>query len=187
MKVTRHALLSSMIVTGLLGGACDDSPKKPVVSPGIQRMTGKVGAPGAAKKPGAPPQRPVPVKIAQQHPELTDEDFVCTIDKNRDPFRSYLRELATPMRRTVKVQRKVLMQRYALEELKLIAVVTGRTKPLAMFRDPTGLGISVMRGDYLSKSAGRVKQILPDRVIVQIEEYTEDQQRVAERVVYLGR
>jgi Tfp pilus assembly protein PilP len=91
------------------------------------------------------------------------------------------------MRRTVKVQRKVLMQRYALEELKLIAVVTGRTKPLAMFRDPTGLGISVMRGDYLSKSAGRVKQILPDRVIVQIEEYTEDQQRVAERVVYLGR
>jgi len=186
MTVTRHVLLSSMIA-GLLGGACDDSPQKPVVSPGIQRMTGKVGVPGAAPKPAPPPKQAVPVKVAQQHPELTDEDFVSNIDKNRDPFRSYLRELATPMRRTVKVQRKVLMQRYALEELKLIAVVTGRTKPLAMFRDPTGLGISVMRGDYLSKSAGRVKQILPDRVIVQIEEYTEDQQRVADRVLYLGR
>lgn len=41
-----------------------------------------------------------------------------------------------------------------------------------MFRDPTGLGQTVKRGDYLSKSAARITKILSDRVILELSEIT---------------
>ena len=116
---------------------------------------------------------------------LTDEDFVESIENSRDPFRSYLAEFSAPMKRTVKVQRKILMARYGLSELSLIAVVTGPIRARAMFKDPTGLGISVKRGDYISKNEGRIKQILADKVIVELREQSEDQQKVGDRVIEL--
>ena len=45
--------------------------------------------------------------------------------------------------------------------------------------------VELKRGDYISKSAGKVKQILPDKVIVQIEEQSEDRKRFADRVIEL--
>ena len=162
---------------GVLG--CDDAPA-PTAAPTPS------AAPAAAKTAVAKPKAaPKPVAKEPTPLQLTDADFVDSIERNRDPFRSYLREFATPLRRTVAVQRKVLLQRYALDELRLIAVVSGRVRARAMFRDPTGLGVSVKRGDYISKSAARVKQILPDRVVVQLEERTENQQRNADRVIAL--
>jgi Tfp pilus assembly protein PilP len=80
------------------------------------------------------------------------------------------------------------MKRYALDELRLVAVVTGSTvRPVAMFTDPTGLGVSVRRGDYISKGMSRVKQILDDKVIVEIEERSEDQKSRSERVIDIHR
>lgn len=116
--------------------------------------------------------------------DLSESDFVES-SANRDPFRPYLKEFLTPQQRTAKIQRKVILQRYGLDELQLIAVVAGRSNPLAMFRDPNGLGVTVKRGDYISKSAGRVKQILPDKVVVEIQEKLEDGESVADRVIDL--
>ena len=62
--------------------------------------------------------------------------------------------------------------KYALEELTLIAVISGDANPRAMFRDPTGLGQTVKRGDYLGKSAARITKILSDRVVLEMSELT---------------
>ncbi len=62
--------------------------------------------------------------------------------------------------------------KYSLDELILIAVISGDANPRAMFRDPTGLGQTVKRGDYLSKSAARVTKILSDRVVLEMSEIT---------------
>jgi Tfp pilus assembly protein PilP len=65
-----------------------------------------------------------------------------------------------------------VFEKFALEELALIAIVSGDAQPRAMFRDPGGLGQTIKRGDYLSKAGARVTKILSDRVILEITEMT---------------
>jgi Tfp pilus assembly protein PilP len=103
---------------------------------------------------------------------LREEDFAENDDSNRDPFRSYL---DTWIERGPKITTSVvsaIFAKYSLEELTLIAVISGDANPRAMFRDPTGLGQTVKRGDYLSKSAARITKILSDRVVLEMSEIT---------------
>ncbi len=136
------------------------------------------GVPALAQAPAAPTAEVAPVVVAPPTAEersatlrrkvLRDEDFVES-DSNRDPFRSFLSlfvDKAPVARRSV----PAIFDKFALEELSLIAVVSGTDKPMAMFRDPGGLGQVVKRGDYLSKSGARVTKILGDRVILELNE-----------------
>jgi Tfp pilus assembly protein PilP len=103
---------------------------------------------------------------------LREEDFAENDDSNRDPFRSYL---DTWIERGPKVTQSVvsaIFAKFSLEELTLIAVISGDANPRAMFRDPTGLGQTVKRGDYLSRSAARITKILSDRVVLEMSEIT---------------
>lgn len=129
------------------------------------------GAPAKAQAPAAAAAAPPTAeqRMAQLRQKiLRDEDFVES-DSNRDPFRSYMGlfvDKAPVARRTV----PAIFDKFALEELSLIAVVSGTDKPMAMFRDPGGLGQVVKRGDYLSKAGARVTKILGDRVILELNE-----------------
>jgi Tfp pilus assembly protein PilP len=135
------------------------------------------GAAGA--KPGAPEGGPGAAAAEAVQQRLTilrrkvlrDEDFNETDDSNRDPFRSFT-GIFTDRGPRVNVQQVVpsIFSKFALEELTLIAVITGDANPRAMFRDPSGLGQVIKRGDYLSKSAARVTKILSDRVVLELAE-----------------
>jgi Tfp pilus assembly protein PilP len=104
---------------------------------------------------------------------LREEDFAENDDTNRDPFRSYLDTwISRPVGANTIREVVGVFAKYALEELTLIAVITGDANPRAMFRDPTGLGQTIKRGDYLSKSGARVTKILSDRVILEMSEIT---------------
>jgi len=103
---------------------------------------------------------------------LREEDFAESDESNRDPFRAYIDSW---IERGPKINTNVvsaIFGKYSLEELTLIAVISGDANPRAMFRDPTGLGQTVKRGDYLSKSAARITKILSDRVILELSEIT---------------
>ncbi len=129
--------------------------------------------PTAEKKPAAAPAPAIdPVAVAAERlaalrkKMLKDEDFVENDDVNRDPFHSYLRlfvDKGTTSTRKI----PAVFEKLGLEELALIAIVTGDSAPRAMFRDPTGLGETVKKGDYISKSGARVTRILSDRVVVE--------------------
>lgn len=118
--------------------SCDDTPPPA----GGRGMTGKpaAAAPAAVK---AAPQ----AKLA-----LRDDDFVES-ERNRDPFRSY--SLTPGVKGTPELppdpQRPVVMPDTNVEEMKLIAVVLGLTRPKAMLTAPDGVGYVVQRGDYLGK------------------------------------
>lgn len=176
-------VLGILLAAGLFVGACDDPPPPAAPAP----------TPAAAPGAPAPPPAAAPAAATEAAPEvkaieertLSDDDFVASVEQNRDPFRSYLAEFAAPAKRVVRVQRKVLLSRYGLDELRLIAVVTGPVQPRAMFKAPTGVGVSVKRGDYISKNEGRIKQILPNKVVVQLEEESESQSKMADRVIEL--
>jgi Tfp pilus assembly protein PilP len=140
-----------------------DAPPPVVDKP----VADKKPAPAAAAAPQIDPVIVAAEKLAALRKKLLkDEDFVENDDVNRDPFHSYLRLFVDKgTTRTQKIP--AVFEKLGLEELALIAIITGDSAPRAMFRDPTGLGETVKKGDYISKSGARVTRILSDRVVVE--------------------
>ena len=141
--------------------------------------------------PSAAPSASAPVKaegskgdIADARKRaLTNDDFAES-ETNRDPFRSFLPSFAVQVQ--VNKQHKIILERFGVEELKLAAIVAGEsTSPRAMFIDPTGMGVTVVRGDHMSKSDATVTRIAPDRVFLQMEEDSGGKPKMVERVLEL--
>lgn len=125
-------------------------------------------APGGAGGAGAGDAAATAKRLAALRKKvLKDEDFVENDETNRDPFHSYLRLFVD---HSTAKSRKVpaIFDKVGLDELTLIAIVSGDETPRAMFRDATGFGQSVKKGDFLSRAGARVTKILSDRVIVEI-------------------
>jgi len=107
----------------------------------------------AAPAPGVPPPvpgvgAPVDGGVDAGGLRYQDDDFVES-NVNRDPFRSFakmfrVRPLEAP-------QRTVIMPTVGIEDLSLIAIVSGVTTPRAMFLDQSGVGYAVERGDYIGR------------------------------------
>lgn len=84
--------------------------------------------------------------------EYTENDFTEN-DRNRDPFRSFAALFSpTAGKKQTQNQRKVLLSEYSVDELKLVAVVTGGDYPRAMVVDPLGKGWVLKRGDYVGRA-----------------------------------
>ena len=77
-----------------------------------------------------------------------DEDFVPSI-RNRDPFQSY--SVQFKAKAPDEMQRRVIMSTTAIEDMRLIAIVTGVSQPKAMLVDPSDVGHVVERGDYIGR------------------------------------
>jgi len=95
----------------------------------------------AAKKAAA-------IAEAQAH-VFGDEDFSELDIQNRDPFRSYAQ--AFKAQAAAPAQRRVLMPSTSLDEMNLIAIVTGIATPRAMLTDTAAVGHVVRRGDYIGR------------------------------------
>jgi len=157
--------------TAYAKGDEDEKPK------GGKAAAKPAAKPAASAKPAA--ASPAADALAQRlavlrRKVLREEDFAENDDTNRDPFRSYLDTWIdrTGPRGPISPILTAIFAKYALEELTLIAVISGDANPRAMFRDPTGLGQTVKRGDYLSKSGARITKILSDRVVLEMSELT---------------
>jgi type IV pilus assembly protein PilP len=85
---------------------------------------------------------------AQAH-IFVDEDFIELDIQNRDPFRSYAK--AFKAQAAAPAQRRVLMPSTSLDEMNLIAIVTGIATPRAMLTDTAAVGHVVRRGDYIGR------------------------------------
>jgi len=103
------------------------------------RGTGNPAVASAASAPG---------KKAREALFYQDEDFVESPHR-RDPFRAYTATFRA--KAPEEMQRQVVMPGTAVEEMRLIALVTGTARPKAMLLDPAGVGHVVERGDYLGR------------------------------------
>jgi type IV pilus assembly protein PilP len=79
----------------------------------------------------------------------TDDDFAELDIQNRDPFRSYAK--AFKAQAAAPAQRRVLLPSTSLDEMNLIAIVTGIATPRAMLTDTSQVGHVVRRGDYIGR------------------------------------
>jgi Tfp pilus assembly protein PilP len=130
---------------------------KPAAARPAAAAAGGAIAEGGAGTTAAGPREPVAYK---------DEDFVESIS-NRDPFKVYTTQYRADLPEGA--QRRVYMPTTAVEEMRLIAIVTGVAKPKAMLLDPVGVGHVVERGDYVGRpkviqASGNVAMTLNWRV-----------------------
>lgn len=142
MKAASGALAFATIGLALAG--C--SPDK-VLQGANTGSTGPVAAADAGADAAASGLAPPPVARV----EFAENDFVES-DRNRDPFRTYIATFAPPEgRRVAQNQRAVLLPQFSIDELKLIAIVTGGEFPRAMMLDPSGKGWVLKRGDFVGR------------------------------------
>jgi type IV pilus assembly protein PilP len=176
------------LATPLSLSGCGGPEKEPAPAP-KKKKEGGGGGRATANAPAAALQRPIDqskeaLLVEARKRQLMKEDFTES-DANRDPFRSFLSTFAVQVTMN-KSQHKIVLDKFALDELKLIAIITGELPAKAMFVDPSGKGVTVSRGDHVSKVDAVITRIAPDRVFFRIEEDSgTDKQRNSERVIEL--
>ena len=107
----------------------------------------KAGASPSAAAGSAKPPSTAPAPAVKQ--DFQEGDFVET-EKSRDPFRSFTSLLVEETKTRIKSQRDVVLNEFAIDELKLAGIVT-RVEPRAMLIDPTGKGHVVRRGQFVGR------------------------------------
>jgi type IV pilus assembly protein PilP len=141
MNVTlsgRSTAFGCVLLCSLIWSCSDDQ----------QQASRGMSAPGSSS--GASSSGPVALKVNDAL-SFKDDDFVES-EHNRDPFRSYSASFSkrgpdAPQ----SSQRAVIMPETALEEMKLIAVISGLSRPKAMLTDKHNVGYVVQRGDYIGR------------------------------------
>ncbi|RKH03555.1 hypothetical protein D7X32_13645 [Corallococcus carmarthensis] len=147
MKTFKSTMTAAVMALTL--SACEDKPPAP---------------------PPAPPQAaaPAPAPVEEKTEASAAPTFVYTYSPvgKRDPFRSPLEELGPVARDAPERACNEPLCVFDLDQLKLVAVVTGDASPLAMVEDPLGRGHIVRRNTRVGRQGGKVTQILRDSVTV---------------------
>jgi type IV pilus assembly protein PilP len=136
----RASLIAILAVPSavLLASACDSTPTAAPTPPPPNRVA---IAAASASASALPPEL--------KGPEYTENDFTES-DHNRDPFRSFLVQNQV-VNKTALNQRKIELAQYSIDELKLVAIVTGGDQARAMFVDPSGKGTVVYKGSFVCR------------------------------------
>lgn len=103
---------------------------------------------GSAPPVQAPDVKVAPIEIPKAK-DLNEDEFV-EADTNRDPFRGFAILFQPKPTREV-VQRDVVMSRSSVDEMRVVAIVSGISDARAMIVDGTGVGYTVKRGDYIGR------------------------------------
>jgi len=115
----------------------------------------------AAAPEGAAKAAPAPAAGAKG-PEV--EVAYSSVGK-RDPFKSFIYDLRASSG-PVSLKCRTALGRFELDQLKLVAVVTGLADPVAMVEAPSGVGYSIHRGSCIGKNGGVVAAIRSGEVVV---------------------
>ncbi len=147
----RRAPVSLALAVALAALGCDAKKPPPRrAAPAVAAAPAATpAAPEAAAEPGAPPA----------------PEWVYSSVGKRDPFRSFLRDMEVASSALV-TRCNTPLGRFELEQLKLVAVVTGLADPVAMLEAPNGVGYAVRRGACAGKNGGVVQAIRGGEVLV---------------------
>lgn len=131
------------------------------------------GAPSQPQTPAASQTKkeaPKPVATLPAEEVKAEKKEAAAVDvKQKNPFKPFI---AKATDKPAVVVPKMPLQKYELEQLKLVAIMWGMNGSIAMVEAPDGKGYSVKKGDLIGNKDGRVKRIDKDRVVVE-EKFTE--------------
>jgi len=143
-------LPAALLRAGCGGGGESDVPTVTMPAASAPALAPAAAKPSPAGAPGAGAAKEGGDLIVH---ELTEESFIESPSR-RDPFRSFLIPL-TKQEAAANPQIASILDQYQLDELKLVAIVSGSGpqagSPMAMVEDPTGVGHILHRGNYVGK------------------------------------
>ena len=141
----------ALLLTSLILAACGDA--KPVAK-APAAAGAALGAPAAAA--GA---------AATTEAGTLGSEYVYTPIGKRDPFRSFFQDQG--VREMIKPNPNCgPLCVWDLDQVRLVAVVSGVSSPIAMVEAPDGRGYVLRRGSFIGKRQGKVSDIRRDAVVV---------------------
>jgi type IV pilus assembly protein PilP len=131
--------------------ACEADP--PITTAASLGTAGSPAAGAAATGGGPALPGAVPAVGAASPPkaEIVESELTES-ERSRDPFRSFSDAFKEEGKGTAKSQREVVLSQFAIDELKLIGIVTRAEPAKAMLVDPGGTGHVVQRGQFVGKA-----------------------------------
>lgn len=145
MRVRLRSVFVVTVVVGVLSGCGKETPPKGgSPAPSAQPVASAGAAPKAVEQKAAAAE-PGPA-VAFQETDFGESE------RSRDPFRSFEKLFSEEARQKVKSQREVVLDQYALDELKLVGIVTRIQPERALVVDPTGKGHILQRGQFVGRS-----------------------------------
>lgn len=164
-KSLRITLCGLFVAAGSL--ACgDDAPAGKSTGNGAKGLAVLTGGSAASPPPPAKAPTPPPPPQTEGDDDVADLAYAYSPIGKRDPFRSLFDEL----REVDGSQDLKPLQKFELDQLKLVAIVSRIATPYAMVEDPDHKGHTLTRGTLIGKNWGRVAQITPECVVIK-EEY----------------
>ena len=160
------ALALCVVVTCAAGG-CKDEPPTP------RQVTKKVVSAPEQVPVSAEPKATEPVSepagaLPPESPEEKPEDSVYRPKSERDPFKSLVTTRTKATVRTDKAPRiKTPLQRYSLDQLKVVGIIAGGKMRKALLEDDVGKGYVVSPGDAVGSEGGKIASIQKDRIIIE--------------------
>jgi type IV pilus assembly protein PilP len=136
-----------------------------VLAPGCDTIGEMFGDDDGAAAPAPPPPTQAPTATAIADAPV-EEIFVYNPIGKRDPFRTFL----TKENEDADGPARTDLQKYDIDQYRLVGIVWGNERPRALVQDPTGEGFVMEIGTYIGKNWGKVTQIQSDVVVV-TEEY----------------
>ena len=157
------AWLGCVVAYGLLAPACGDDPPPPSPPPpskaaaGLNVLTKGTEGAGAADPAAPPPAGDAPPASAATGETAAEGEIAYAYSPigKRDPFRSPLEEFNRDDPSTQLTE----LQRFEIDQLKLVAIVSRVATPYAMVEDPNAKGHTLTRGTLIGKNWGKVSQI----------------------------
>jgi type IV pilus assembly protein PilP len=139
-----------LLALALAGLACGDKPR-PAAAPA------RPAAPASAS--------PAAASTAPEAKKAAEPEWSYSSVGKRDPFRSFLAE-ARSAGTSLTTRCATPLGRFELEQLRLVAVITGLEDPVAMVQAPTGVGYAVRRGSCVGKNGGTVSAVRSGEIVV---------------------
>ena len=93
-----------------------------------------------------------------------------------DPFVPLITEAPSKRKGPVRKRKKITtpLERYAIEELKLVAIISTGNNATAMLEDPAKYGYIVKDGMHIGKNDGIIKKITENGLIIEEKVYNSD-------------
>ena len=139
-------LFPVLAAAALLAAACGE-PKPVAPRPAAPKPAAAAAAPAA-------PAAPAP-----------EAEVAYSSVGKRDPFKSFIGDLRASTGAIV-TRCNTPLGRFELDQLRLVAVVTGLADPVAMVEAPNGVGYSVRKGACIGKNGGVVTTARTGEVLV---------------------
>ncbi len=92
------------------------------------------------------------------------DNKISKFEEWRNPFKPFITKVIEDVEEESRP--KSPLEKYNINELKLIAIIWGIRRPTAMIEDPDGTGYVVKKGTSVGDKKGRIVKILKDKVIV---------------------